>query len=117
MPDAEMGSLSPKIHGKSLGKDPFQVAKQQKSGTDFLDFLDPQAFSLLTFPYFPQLSHHFPPIVHPFDTSFTPLLSQGSHEFPKDQGLQGIARRTAVVTKGARQIAEMGYEEEELPSL
>lgn len=34
------------------------------------------------------------------------------------QCLQGIARRTAVVTKGARQIAEMGYEEEEeLPSL
>lgn len=33
------------------------------------------------------------------------------------QCLQGIARRTAMVTKGARQIAEMGYEEEELPSL
>eukprot|EP00435_Cladocopium_sp_Y103_P039145 s321_g10.t1 len=33
------------------------------------------------------------------------------------QCLQGISRRTAVATKGARQIAEMGYEEEELPSL
>ena len=91
-----MGSLSQKIHGKSLGKVPFQVAKQQKSGTDFLDFQDPQAFSLLQFfrIFSPSFSHDFPPIVQPFDTSFTPLSSQGSHEFPTKacKELHGVLR-------------------------
>lgn len=111
------GVTEPKNPWEKSGKSSVAGSKTTEVGYGFSGLSGPSSFQFAYFsvfsPTFPSFSTKCPPIW----TSFTPLLSQASHEFPRDQGLQGIARRTAVVTKGARQIAEMGYEEEELPSL